>query len=172
MLSPKEQLFVQFYHAEGETFKNATKSAIAAGFKAKSAASAGSRLLRKDKVRTAVDAYAAKICNSLEISAKRVLAEIAKLAFANPQDYYNSNGSPKEIHELTRDQAAALNTIKTNMTDECAVLEIKLHDKGQNLERLGRHLKLFTDKVEVTTSEGLAEAIEAARRRARGAKGK
>jgi hypothetical protein len=32
--------------------------------------------------------------------------------------------------------------------------KIKLADKGQNLERLGRHLKLFTDKVEATGEGG------------------
>jgi len=32
--------------------------------------------------------------------------------------------------------------------------KIKLADKGQNLERLGRHLKLFSDKLEVTGKDG------------------
>ncbi len=32
--------------------------------------------------------------------------------------------------------------------------KIKIADKGQNLERLGKHLKLFTDKVEASGPDG------------------
>jgi hypothetical protein len=36
-------------------------------------------------------------------------------------------------------------------------VKFKLAGKGQNLERLGRHLKLFSDKLEVTGLESLHE---------------
>jgi hypothetical protein len=42
-------------------------------------------------------------------------------------------------------------------------VKIKLVDKGVNLERLGRNLKLFTDKLEVSGLEQLAERIRKAR---------
>jgi phage terminase small subunit len=45
-------------------------------------------------------------------------------------------------------------------------IKFKLADKGQNLERLGRHLKLFSDKVEITGLESLAESIRKARKAA------
>lgn len=168
MLSPKEQLFVQYYNAAGETFKNATKAAIAAGFSPKSAYSSGSRMTRKAEVREAIDTFTARLVEKLEISAENVLRELACIAFANSKDYFNPNGSPKEISALTREQAAAINSIKVNMTNECAVIEHKLHDKKASLELLGRHLKLFTDKVEVEVSDGLAESIHAGRQRVKG----
>ena len=45
-------------------------------------------------------------------------------------------------------------------------VKFRLADKGQNLERLGRHLKLFTDKVEVAGLGSLAERIRKARKAA------
>ena len=166
MLTPKKQLFVNFYHAKGETYLNAKKSAIAAGFSAKTAKQAGSRLLSDADVKAAIEKLKAKLCDKLEISAERVLGELAKLAFANPQDYVDENGKPRAIHELTRDQAAAISSFKVVLIDDSSkVAETKLHDKKASLELLGRNLKLFTDKIEVETGPGLAEALQAARKR-------
>ena len=160
-LSDKQRLFVAGYLID----LNATNAAIKAGYSKKTAKDIGAENLSKPLIKAAIQAEMDKKASKFDISADAVIQEIAKLAFSNPQDYYHANGAPKEIHELTRDQAAAINTIKTNMTDECAVLELKMHDKGQNLERLGRHLKLFTDKVEVDVSESLAATLKAARER-------
>ena len=44
----------------------------------------------------------------------------------------------------------------------------KLVDKGINLERLGRHLKLFTDKIEHSGLEGLADKLHRVRQRKNG----
>lgn len=49
-LNPREQAFVQYYKATA----NATKAAIAAGYSAKTAAQAASRLLKKVKVAEAL----------------------------------------------------------------------------------------------------------------------
>jgi len=47
------------------------------------------------------------------------------------------------------------------------VLKIKLADKRASLETLGRHLRMFVDKVELSGSVALADAIVAARGRAK-----
>lgn len=47
-------------------------------------------------------------------------------------------------------------------------LEVKTHDKRAVLELIGRHIGMFTDKVEVTGKVELAQAITAARHRAKG----
>lgn len=165
MLSPKEQLFVQYYHAEGETFKNATKSAIAAGFKAHSAGQAGSRLLKKANVRAAVDAYVAKICEELELSAKKVLTEIGYMAFYDPADIAGKVKGPDDIAGLPEPVRKA---IVGWGWDKAGNFVVKLSPKTPSQELLGRHLKLFTDKLEVEVGEGLAESIQAARQRAKG----
>jgi len=44
-------------------------------------------------------------------------------------------------------------------------LEITLHDQSRNLEMIGRHLKLFTDRIEVDVGDELAMKLKEARER-------
>lgn len=141
-LTAKQEMFCKEYLID----LNATQAAIRAGYSEKQAAVIGHENLRKPNIsatiQQAMDARASRI----EITADKVLQEIAKLAFSNMQDFYNPNGSLKEICELPRDVAAAMLSSKINLTESCAVQEIKLHDKKGSLELLGKHLMLFSDK--------------------------
>ena len=147
-LTAKQQMFVKEYLVD----LNATQAAIRAGYSAKTAEWIGPQLLGKTHVATAIQAAMDERSARVEITADRVLQEIAKLAFSNLQDFYNENGALKEIHELPRDVAAALSSVKVNLTEACAVQEVKLHDKKGSLELLGKHLILFTDKTKVEHS--------------------
>lgn len=151
-MTPKQQMFVKEYLID----LNATQAAIRAGYSAKNADVIGNQLIGKTLVSNAIQAAMEKRSTRLEITADKVLQEIAKLAFANLQDFYDENGSLKDIHTLPRDVAVALSSSKINLTEACAVQEIKLHDKKGSLELLGRHLKLFTDKTEITGKDGEA----------------
>ncbi len=97
----------------------------------------------------------------LEITADRVLQEIAKLAFHDPRKFFDEDGRIKPISEIDDDTAMCLSGLETmhkivgDEKDGCIVLtKIKIADKGQNLERLGKHLKLFTDKIDHTSTDG------------------
>jgi len=140
-LTPKQQLFVLEYLID----LNATQAAIRAGFSKKTAEWIGPQVLGKTHVAAAIQEAMNKRAARIEITGDKVLQELAKLSFANLQDFYNKNGSFKEIHELPRDVAAALLSVKVNYTSECAIQEVKLHDKKGSLELLGRHLKLWKD---------------------------
>ena len=94
----------------------------------------------------------------LDITAERVIAELAKLAFFDPRSFFNADGSAKQVTELDDDTAMALAGMEV-----CELFEgngeqkhayglskkFKLADKLRALELLGKYLKLFTDKVEV-----------------------
>lgn len=140
-LSPKQLLFAKEYLID----LNATQAAIRAGYSEKTARQQGEQLLSKLDIAAEIQKGMDKRAAKIEITAEKVLQEIAKLSFANLQDFYNENGSLKEIHTLPRDVAAALSSSKVNLTEACAVQEIKLHDKKGSLELLGKHLKLFND---------------------------
>jgi phage terminase small subunit len=143
--------------------RNATKAAIAAGYSAKTAHQAGSRLLRNVKVREKLDALNSQRVERLELSADRVLQGLTTLAFFDVRRFFNKDGSVKGVVDLDLQTAMALRGIEVTTTerrekkegqDETVkissfVTKIRLADRGENLERLGRHLKLFTDKVEV-----------------------
>jgi len=128
---------------------NATQAAIRAGYSAKTAEEQGYQLLRKTSVSQAVQVALDARARRTGITADRVLQELAKLAYANLQDFYQANGSLKEIANLPPEVAVALSSIKVNLTEGCAIQEVKLHDKVRCLELIGKHLKLFTEKVEL-----------------------
>ena len=130
------------------------KAAIRAKYSPKGAAAQAAFLLTIPAVAALIDELDAAIEVELGITAKRVLDEIAKMAFVNVQDFYEPNGKLKRVVDLPRDVAAALSSTKTNITLTDTIEEIKLHDKRGSLELLGRHLKLFTDKHEHTGKDG------------------
>lgn len=169
-LTKRQEVFVAEYLID----LNATRAAKQAGYSPQGAEVTGSKLLRNPKVSAVIAEKHGKRLEKLEISADRVLQELAKLAFFDPRKLFNSDGSPKQILELDDDTAASVAGLEVNELFEGdgdqkhaygLVKKIKIADKGHNLERLGRHLKLFTDKVEVSGLESLADAISRARKR-------
>jgi hypothetical protein len=87
--------------------------------------------------------------------------------------FYREDGSLKSIPELDDDTAAALAGMEVEEAYDYfgkgqakgLIKKIKFADKGLNLERLGRYLKLFTDRVEHNGTVHLAEIIAKARKR-------
>lgn len=75
-LNNKQERFVAEYVID----LNATQAAIRAGYSAKTAEQQGHRLLRNAKVALAVDAARTKIAAKLDLTAERVLADIARIA--------------------------------------------------------------------------------------------
>lgn len=145
---------------------NATKAAERAGYSKRTARSQGNRLLTKADIQKAVQAGMDRRAEKIGITAERVLDELALLGFANMLDYITvgPNGSAVvDLSKLTRAQAAAISEIVVEeFTERTGVDEngkpifenvrrtrFKLTDKRAALVDLGRHLKLFTDRVEV-----------------------
>lgn len=96
-----------------------------------------------------------------EITVERVLEELAKVGFANMQDYMRSgsDGDPYlDFSALTRDQAAALSEVtvedfkdgRGEDARDVRRVKFKLHDKLGALEKIGKHLGMFKDKVEIS----------------------
>lgn len=170
-LSPKQQRFV----AEYLICLNATKAAIAAGYSENGASVQGTRLLANDRISSEIAKRTAKIAQKYEITADRVLRELAKLAFYDPRKFYREDGSLKSVPELDDDSAMVLCGMeiedafehfgKGQAKPKGTLKKIKMADKGLNLERLGRHLKLFTDKLEVDIDASLAGKMAKARER-------
>lgn len=161
----KQEMFIKEYLID----LNATQAAIRAGYSEKTASQQGERLLRNVQVSAAIQEAMNKRSNKLEITAERVLQEIAKLAFYDPRNFFDDDGRIKPISELDDNTAMALGGIETlhkiigdDKDGMAVVTKIKLVDKGQNLERLGRHLKLFTDKVEHTGTLTLEQIVAGA----------
>lgn len=160
-LNIRERIFVREYLKD----ENGTRSAIAAGYSAKTAGQAASRLLKAVKIQREIVKATDKICDDLDVSVAQIVAELKKLAFFDPRKLFDADGRCKPITELDDVTAMAVAGMKTvtkvagDESDGMVVFtDFKLADKGQNLERLGRYKKMFTDKLDVTqrvTLEGL-----------------
>lgn len=158
---------------------NGTQAAIRAGYAENSAAEQASDLLRNPNIAELIQKAMDKRAVRTQVTADRVLSELARLAFSNMEDFIDpETGSPK-FKDLTRDQWASVQEITEDATggsndgERRLVLrrKFKLADKGQNLERIGRHLQLFTDKLAVSgdLTVSLSDEIRKARQRAEGA---
>jgi phage terminase small subunit len=160
-LTPKQERFVAEYLID----LNATQAAKRAGYSERTAGSQAFDLLKKPEIAAAVQARRGKLAEKLEVTQERVVAELAKLGFANMADYMRASpdGDPfLDFSALTRDQAAALievtvdDFIDGRGEDARAVrrVKFKLADKRAALVDLGKHLGMFTDKVSIGGADG------------------
>lgn len=188
-LTPKQKRFCEEYLID----LNATQAAIRAGYSLKTAEQTASRLLRNVKVQEYIAKRQKELSRSTEITQERVIKELALIAFSNAADYarvvekkmkievggvlvdvLDEDGNPVMYRtvepvlteELTDDQKRALAVIKKGRDG----LEVRPCSKEKALELLGKHLGIFTDKIEAnvndTTRSELQELL--AQRKARG----
>ena len=143
MLTPKQAIFIAEFLVDG----NATRAAIASGYSEKTAEAAGSRLLRNVKVSRVLAERNARRVEKLDVTAERVLCELAKLSYFDPGRLFDEFGKLKRVTEMDEVTRAAVESVEVD-PETGRVKKLVMAKKGQNLERLGRYLKLFTDRVE------------------------
>lgn len=168
-LTVKQQRFCDEYLID----LNATQAAIRAGYSEKTAMEQGYQLLQKTSVAEYIAERKADRMIRTEITQDMVLKELANIAFSNAADYANviekqavvefegkmipvldENGDPVMYRtvepalteSLTEEQKRALAVIKKGRDG----FEVKPYDKVRALELLGKHLGMWTEKVEVT----------------------
>jgi phage terminase small subunit len=167
-LTPKQQRFVQEYLVDS----NASQAALRAGYSPNTAESQGCRLLKNAKVAAAIAEGQKKTADKLGVTAERVVAEMAKLAFGDVRALFDEAGNLKPPHEWGEEAAAivaGLDVVTRNVGDGEVehVAKIKQWDKPKALEMLARHLGLFNDKLHVTGVEDLAAKLRRGRERAK-----
>lgn len=167
-LTAKQQRFCDEYLID----LNATQVAIRAGYSKKTANEQGARLLVNVSIQKKIFELQKEREKRTEITQDSVLRELALIAFAKASDYakvvekdamvevdgnmvpvLDEDGNqvkyrtvePILTDELTEDQKKAIAVIKKGRDG----FEIKPYSKIQALELLGKHLGMFTEKVEV-----------------------
>lgn len=174
-MTPRQQLFCLEYLKD----LNASAAYRRAGYKARNenvAAVQASKLLRNNHVALHIQASMDARAKDIKLDASDVLREILKLAKADVRKLYREDGSLKLPHEWDDDTAMAVAGVEVVESmigeGENAFLKqtkkVKLWDKKGSLELLGRHLKLFTDVIEVKDITPMADKMKAARERAKG----
>jgi phage terminase small subunit len=150
-MTPRQERFVQEYLID----LNATQAAIRAGYSAKTANAQAGRLLVNVSVHNAIRDAQKERSDRTQITAERVIQELARIAFVNPRKIFKwgPNGvTLLDSDSLTEDEAAAVAEVSETTTESGGSIKAKLHDKNKALELLGKHLGIFTDKLQVQHS--------------------
>jgi phage terminase small subunit len=113
-LTAKQLMFCELFLI----YRDGKKSATQAGFSAKTAEQAASRLLRNVKVKAYLNSKTEKVFNKLEITFERVMQEYARIGLSDIRQYFDENGSLRPLHELSDDAAAALSSIEVDELSE------------------------------------------------------
>ncbi len=148
-LTPKEKLFV----AEYTKNFNATQSfkKIYGASTDNVAGVSGYRMLRKVKIRSAVDEIIIERLNALELKGQEVVSELMKVAFADVRTLFREDGTLKDINELSIDQQACIASVKSvklytgSGKDKVHIgtrRKVKFHNRQKALKQL---LKYFAN---------------------------
>lgn len=165
-LTPKQKRFV----AELMVDENATQAAIRAGYSPKSAEVNGPRLCRNRRVKEAIDAARLELAKRTQLRQEDVIAELKRVAFADPRQAFDGDGNPIPIHKLPEDVARAIAGTEVRVEDVpgrvlddggevkaravASVKKWKWWDKPKALELAMRHLGMLRDKVEHAGKDG------------------
>ena len=158
----KRKAFVEAYFANGG---NALQAAITAGYAKNSAGVTGAKLLKDPRVLAEVTRRRTEIVANTELSTEQTIREVARLAFSDPRNIVNPDGSIKRLNELDADTAAAVASYEV---DKDGVIKYKFWDKNSAIEKAAKIQGLYEKDndqhaapvVNVTTIKvsGLSEA--------------
>lgn len=162
-LTIKQKRFAEEYLVD----LNSAAAIQRAGYKVKPqhAGKLGHRTLQSPAVQEYIAELTAERSKRTQITADRVLEEIAKVAFVNIADFIDDDGRMLPPGNINRENMATVQELTERVYggDENPIVErkYKLNDKMNALEKLGKHLKLFTDKVEteVTHKGSIADLL-------------
>lgn len=167
----KRKLFVEAYLSNNG---NATQAAISAGYSPHSAERQGIRLTRDVRVSSELDKRRTEVAAAAELNTEQTIREVRRLAFADPRNLMNEDGSLKRLHELDADTAAAISSYEV---DKDGVIKYKFWDKNSALDKAAKVQGLYekdnSQQVSPVTNvtnvkvTGLAESISAILSKAR-----
>jgi phage terminase small subunit len=121
-LSTRHQRFVAEYLQDG----NATQAYIRAGYKPRGAQGNASKLLHQPHIEAAVEAGRARMAESLQVTAERISAEYAKIAFASIDHFIDVDAQGRIRIDLA----------KAGRAQRDGLLELSFSEHGE--ERLQR----------------------------------
>lgn len=154
-LTSKERRFVAEYLKD----QNATQAIVRCGYKGKNARVVGPRMYAKVGVRAAIDTELSKIQERSGVTQERVLNALLAIAEFDPRRLFNKDGTLKKVHEIPDDVASAIVSLESD-DSEGEMKKVRFSDKVRALELLGKHLKMFTDRAELSDGNGAPVVIQ------------
>lgn len=156
-LTDKQKLFVKEYIID----LNATQAAIRAGYSEKTARQIATEMLSKLYIQEEIQKLVIDKTEKLDITADKVLQELAHIAFDDIKNYlsyktvktiikYDKDGEPiidyQTIVELKNSDEIDTRNIAEISTGPNGVFKFKQYCKDNALVQLGKYLNLFNEK--------------------------
>lgn len=166
--SARRKAFAVAYVTNGG---NITEAGKTCGLSAKTAYSAGHRLLKHVETQKFVTELREKISTASELTAENVLREVRRVALFDPRSLYRDDGTAKRPDEWSDDTAAAIAGVEvleeySGKGEERELSgytkKYKVWDKNAALEKAMKHLGLF-EKDNAQSRDSLSLTVEAAK---------
>ena len=146
-LNKRQRAFAEAYAIPGtEMYGNKTKSAIHAGYSEKTAYSIGQRLLKNVEVQEYIRGGEERLIDENIMSGKEVLYRLTRTARAETVE--TDAVVAKTAEYIKHPDYKKKHVLVYNEHVEMIEKPPKISDQNKALELLGKHHKLFTDKLE------------------------
>lgn len=150
-LTEKQQRFVDEYLID----LNATQAAIRAGYSVKTAKDIGCQNLAKPNIQQVISERMAERSKRTGVNQDRVVLELAKNAFLKMTDVVDGQGRIRDT--ATEDDLSCIESVKYKHSDtgtgSSTEREVKAASKLKALELLGKHLGMWSDKLDVNVTQ-------------------
>jgi phage terminase small subunit len=128
---------------------NQTDAYLAAGYKCSrsTARRNAARLMTYADILVSIEEGRRKAAYKAEVSQQRILEEEKCIAFFDPRNLFDETGKLIPLYRLPTEVSRAIvgfGTIK--QADGSLKYKYRFSDKGKSLERISRHLGMYTDK--------------------------
>ena len=148
-LTAKQQRFCDEYLID----LNATQAAIRSGYKRSEYTDTNAnKILENTRVAEEIEKRMAERSKRTGINQDRVILELARIAFVNPQNVIDPEDASVRV-DATEDDLACIQSVKVKTMDSekgsSTEREVKLADKMRALELLGKHLGMFKDNIKL-----------------------
>ena len=148
-LTAKQQRFCDEYLID----LNATQAAIRAGYKRSEYTDTNAnKILENTRVAEEIEKRMAERSRRTGINQDRVILELARIAFVNPQNVIDPDDASVRA-DATEDDLACIQSVKVKTMDSekgsSTEREVRLADKMRALELLGKHLGMFKDNIKL-----------------------
>lgn len=173
-LTPKETQFVEEYLVD----LNAAAAARRCGYSEHTAKEQGYRILNTPAVAEAITARAQQRAAKTGLSAEQVLSELMRVAFVDIGQAYDPEGKLLAIKDMPEEVRRAIASIESEelweerfegkqkkRTQVGVTHKVRFWDKLKANELLGKNLKLFLDRIELSGDNSFADLLREARQR-------
>ncbi|HKW55283.1 MAG TPA: terminase small subunit [Stellaceae bacterium] len=162
MLTPRQQRFVEEYLVD----PNGHQAALRAGYAPRGARQTVTHLLKHPEIAQAIRRGMDARSQRMRLDADRVLAELARIAFAdigNLVDWGPDGVTLKPKERLSADDRAAVAEVAAGAGKYGAGPRLRLHSKQRALDAIARHFGLYgktAQRFEPAQREGGKSARE------------